>query len=473
MFQLIIDNKSFKAEILYVFEFISKILKIDIKLADLCYEDKSEIIINYSEKQILGNNIINIKPGNLFGINYLKKDSIPQKISYLDNIPIIYTYKDQDPKWNKVENVNSIVTNVDIIQSIFFMLTRYEEYVLWNEVDKDIYGRFAAVKSIAYKFNFLDIPIVNVYIDILKKWLKQLGYIFDKSNIDRIACLTHDVDAPFKYKYTLKNTIENLKKKGNTLKKINEVIKHTLALIDYNNDPFFTFDYIRSIEKKYNASSSFYFMSGGNSKFENFYDINDERIISLIRKLEYDECEVGYHYSFNSHNNLEMRTKEKEKLDKIFKLNVYGGRNHFLRFTPIESWRICENIGLLYDSTLSYADYNGFRCGTSYPYQPFDLEQHRKLNIYEIPLIVMEGTLKEEKYRNMNCDEAFNEIKKMIDVINRYGGVFSLLWHNSSFDKPNWNGWKKVFELTLDYLYQNNMKFMNGREVIESIINEV
>ncbi|MCY6959572.1 polysaccharide deacetylase family protein [Clostridium brassicae] len=188
-----------------------------------------------------------------------------------------------------------------------------------------------------------------------------------------------------------------------------------LSNINYEKDPFFTFNYIRDIEKKYNFKSSFYFMTGGNSDKDNFYKINDTRILELMYKLYKENCEIGYHYSFNSFGNLEQREKEKI-LDKHVENKIYGGRNHYLRFKAPESFRISETVGLLYDTTLSFADYDGFRCGICMTYKPFDVLENRKLDIWEIPLIVMEGTLKDKKYRNLSKKDGFLAIKEKIDI---------------------------------------------------------
>ena len=45
-----------------------------------------------------------------------------------------------------------------------------------------------------------------------------------------------------------------------------------------------------------------------------------------------------------------------------------------------------------WDSTLSYADKEGFRCGVCYSYSVFDIISRKKLNLKERPLIVMEGS---------------------------------------------------------------------------------
>ncbi|MCY6353982.1 polysaccharide deacetylase family protein [Clostridium sp. ZS2-4] len=434
--------------------------------------NKNNLIINYSNEIINKNNVINIIPSYLFSDKYLKLESMPKTpLKSYNDMPIIYTSGDEKPYVKKMDKC--IVTNIDIIQSSFFMLTRYEEVLLWDKIDKDLYGRFPAKESLAYKEGFLDFPIVNEYIEWLWEWIDYFNLGYKRKNVwgkhNFAACLTHDVDNPFKYIYSLKSDMKSLKNKK-TILAYRDIFLHTLSNINYKKDPFYTFDYIRRIEKKYNFTSSFYFMAGGKTDYENFYKIDDVKIAKLIDRLNQDKCEVGYHYSFNSFINFNERKIEKELLDKYIINKVYGGRNHYLRFKAPESWKISEEVGLLYDTTLSYAERIGFRCGICTPYKVFDVIQNKELNLWEIPLIVMEGSLKDKRYMNLNCDKALDEIKEKIDIVKKYRGVFTLLWHNSSFDKEGWKGWKKVFENTMRYLHKSNALGVSGREII-NILN--
>jgi len=45
------------------------------------------------------------------------------------------------------------------------------------------------------------------------------------------------------------------------------------------------------------------------------------------------------------------------------------------------------------DSTLTYPEKEGFRCGTCYKYSVFNILTRKKLKLKEMPLEVMEGSL--------------------------------------------------------------------------------
>jgi len=91
---------------------------------------------------------------------------------------------------------------------------------------------------------------------------------------------------------------------------------------------------------------------------------------------------------------------------------------------------ILEPNGIKYDTTLGVADYEGFRCGICCPYRPFDILENRALDIWEVPLIVMEGTL--FGYRGLSPGDGLKTVQRMVEAVERYRGVLVVLWHNSS-----------------------------------------
>lgn len=52
-----------------------------------------------------------------------------------------------------------------------------------------------------------------------------------------------------------------------------------------------------------------------------------------------------------------------------------------------------EEACLSYDSTLGFPDISGFRCGVCYEFPIFNILDRRVLNLYEVPLINMDGTI--------------------------------------------------------------------------------
>ena len=97
------------------------------------------------------------------------------------------------------------------------------------------------------------------------------------------------------------------------------------------------------------------------------------------------------------------------------------------------------------------------------------LFEDRIIDIWEIPLIVMDGTLDNKDYNNYGVDEAYNKVIGLINTIKKYNGVFSLLWHNPSLDKYDvkYIKWIPVYEKIMNYLGERSVKSYTGMELIE------
>ena len=116
---------------------------------------------------------------------------------------------------------------------------------------------------------------------------------------------------------------------------------------------------------------------------------------------------------------------------------VLGGRQHFLRWETPTTAQLWDENGLTYDSTLSCADHPGFRCGTGHEYPMYDLLNRKPLKVRERPLIVMECSVIAERYLGLGyTDQALDLMLTLKHRALRYGGNFTLLWHNAHFNHP-------------------------------------
>jgi len=100
-----------------------------------------------------------------------------------------------------------------------------------------------------------------------------------------------------------------------------------------------------------------------------------------------------------------------------------------------------------WDSTLGYADREGFRCGVCYEYSVFNILTREQLKLKEKPLIIMEESV--IRRENLSAIEMQEIILDLINKVKKYRGKFVFLWHNSSFNTEFWNRYKRVYENVL------------------------
>jgi len=384
----------------------------------------------------------------------IENDDYQDWIIELHNKEII-TIKDtffskypNDLEYLKLENIPSKIEELDIFAASFFMLSRWEEYVNKN---RDSHDRFPAYESLAYKQGFLDRPIVNEYLEELKSMLLALDNNLKFKIHNYKLILTHDVDMPLKYqsfKSGLREIVGDIIKRKDIKLSIKNSLQKVKVTFGLEKDPFDTFDYLMDISEKVGVKSYFFFMGKGLSKFDNMYDSSDKFINNLISKINKRGHHIGMHPTYDAYNNQTQFIKEKEELEKNLDTSITFGREHFLRFEVPTTWQIWEENGMKWDSTLSFADKEGFRCGVCYEYSVFNILTRKKLNLKEKPLIVMEGSF--ATYQpDIKPIEMEKKIKYLINKVKKYNGDFVFLWHNSSFNTVQWQKYQDIYKRVL------------------------
>lgn len=382
------------------------------------------------------------------GLEYLKESNVPKKIEYIKNeftpeedIPVIYGTNTLITTYQPSKTIQS---GIDIFASSFFMLARWEEFVNKN---RDKHNRFSVTESLAFKNNFLDRPIVNEYIEMLWSMLVYLGINQKRKKRQFNFVLTHDVDNPLRYT-NLKSTIREIMADIIKRKDIKSAIRKTKVLLKIEKDPFDTFDYLMDISEKIGTKSYFFFMGEGVTQYDNRYKCGDPFVQKLIQKIKKRKHHIGIHPTYDAYNNLLQFKKEKKELEKELNSSILFGREHYLRFEVPTTWQIWEDSGMEWDSTLSYASQEGFRCGVCYEYSVFNILTRKKLKLKEKPLIVMDGSI--VMYQpNMSIVEIETKINNLIYKTKKYNGQFVFLWHNSNFNTPEWKKYQNIYEKVL------------------------
>jgi len=380
---------------------------------------------------------------------YLNSSNIPEKIAWANNkfisskFPIIYGENYIEIQDNQYKRIKC---SIDIFASIYFMLSRWEEYA--NKA-RDDHDRFPASASLSYRFGFLDHPVVDEYVDFLWQMLLFLGYKEDRKQYVYSIKLTHDVDEPFELcsksnAALFRNIVGDVLKRKDyrrASKKIRLMGLGDEARLPY--DRYFTFDYIMDQSEKRGLKSAFYVLPNGSPEQSSKINIENKLMVKLLRSISKRGHEIGIHGHYDTYDNEEAFIKDVEKLRRVLEINriyskVFGGRQHYLRWKSPTTYYNYVDAELSYDSTLSYADVAGFRCGTCHEFQPFDFIKRKQLNIVERPLIAMECSVIDERYMNLGYTEkALEYFKKLKDECRKHNGNFVLLWHNSRLRDEN------------------------------------
>jgi hypothetical protein len=350
---------------------------------------------------------------------WLTPASLPAVRRAQDGLPVLYGSED----------------DVDVLGGAFFMLTRYEELVV---ADRDRFGRFPAAASVATREGFLDMPIVDAYVERLWDALSAAWPRLQRTPRAFEVVLTHDIDDPL-------TTIEHgprdvLRQLGGDLIRRRDprlAGRRLRSLVgDHRVDPNNTFDFLMEVSERHGLRSAFYFLAHRDERpRQGPYLFEHPWVRALIGQIARRGHEVGIHPSHCTYRDAERTLEELTRLRRVaesegVQQEQWGGRQHFLRWANPDTWRNWETAGLRYDSTLAYSEAVGFRAGTCHAYRAFDLQARRALDLQERPFQVMDVALLSSMA--LPLDAARATVLQIAAQCRRYRGSMGILWHNNT-----------------------------------------
>lgn len=413
----------------YTLEVLFKtILQVAYKLVDKdTFKENTEFPkINYSAEKLEGS--IWMQPHSLL----FETNSKTQDIAVTHQKEIPYFFK-----------TNAIADfQFDLFASSFYMLSRYEEYLPFSE---DEHKRFTAHESLAYKANFLQKPVVNL-------WAKQLrdAILDQKPNFlfpTRIFTQLNTIDVDIAYSFKGKSFVRQL---GGFVKSI-----FTFNFYDLNNrvscffgkkDPYDTYEVIKEIQESSNIDLIYFFQVGKQGIYDKNLSLNRvmQKLITKVSK----HAKVGIHPSYQSNSEYDLVNQEKKSLEKILKNPITKSRQHYLKMTFPTTYENLISIGIKEDHTLGYPDEIGFRAGMAIPFPFFNLETNTQRPLLLVPFQIMEGTLID--YMKLTPKEALFQIENIKKTIRDCNGQLVSIFHNSSLtDEGEFKGWLAVYKKLL------------------------
>ena len=388
--------------------------------------DDSIPLINYSYDRSVGG--IFIQPEGLLFQKGIRMQEI--WIAHLNDVPLFFQ---QPPEAG---------FQLDIFSFAFYLVTRYEEYLTFA---RDEQGRFVAESSLAYKHNFLDIPVVDIWAHRLGVTLKLLypDLIIPEKKYDHL--LTVNIDQPFEYKG--KGLARNLGGLFMDFIRSNNPGKRFRCMTGSVKDSYDTYSYIDKNADKYNCPVLYFFTTGDRSRYDKNINPYNMCYKKLIKRLSKNHS-VGLHSSYSSGNSAKLIIKEKNRLEDVTQQKITKLRKHYLMLILPHTFQVIQTVGIMEDYTLGHIREAGFRAGIARPFKFYDLTREETSSLVLVPFQYMDATF--QKYKRHNPSEAIESVGRLIKRTKEVGGLFVSVWHNTSLtDEGEWSGWRQLFEYTL------------------------
>lgn len=217
------------------------------------------------------------------------------------------------------------------------------------------------------------------------------------------------------------------------------------------SDPFWTFPQLLGGEDLRGVSSTFYVIaSHAHPTDGNQPNTYRRRIPEALTMLRDCRREVGLHGNDRDRLGVEPLEADRDDLATRAGGQIDGIRYHYLRCLCHETLPLLEQAGFAYDTSLAFAEHEGFRCGTALPFRPFDVARDRPLRLVELPLALMDNTLQNPKYRALPAEDGERASRDLLGRVAAVGGGVSILWHNNRFDRRTAEGYDDVYFALVD-----------------------
>ncbi len=333
----------------------------------------------------------------------------------------------------------------DLFSMAFYLMSRYEEYGIAQM--RDEHGRFLAKASVAAQNGFLEQPLIDQWADRLYGILRKR---FPQCSPRKINWrLESTIDVDFAWAYRHKGWRRS---SGGLLTDLlagrwGGLRRRIAVWLGRQKDPFYTFEHLQYLHREWGLQPLWFVLVADHGVFDKNISPLHPAMRALIGHLA-EAAEVGLHPSYASADNRSLLAREKSRLEAILRKPVTRSRQHYLRLKLPETYQQLIEAGMDEDHTMGYADAVGFRASTAHPFYWYDLEKETVTSLRIVPFQVMDVTLK--NYLALEPEAATALCEALAGQIKKTGGVFSFIWHNSSFSSEmGWEGWAVVYEKLL------------------------
>jgi hypothetical protein len=344
----------------------------------------------------------------------------------------------------------------DILGALFFLLTRYEEYVRSDA--RDAHGRFPARDSILWPGGWLRVPVADIYARWLDVALHRLWPRLPQERRPGGIVISHDIDHPgARFRWHGRRRLEAIAADVVKRRDPRLALRRAAGFVPVErvsrHDPYDTFGFLMDVSEAGGRRSTFFVLSADSALPEGSdYGIDDPLVGRVLRTAARRGHGIGLHGSYRSYMDGDRLAAEWRILDATWSSQLPGAiqrsvRQHYLMFRPGATWQAQVAAGFTSDWTLGFADEVGYRAGTSRPFRAFDVLAAEALPLTVRPLHVMDVTLRD--HLRLDSTASSELIADMARRTHALGGELSLLWHNSTLETPSARRWYRELVASL------------------------
>ncbi|MBL7472830.1 polysaccharide deacetylase family protein [Robertkochia sediminum] len=319
----------------------------------------------------------------------------------------------------------------DIFAASFYLMSRYEEYLPHV---KDEHGRYPAAESLAAKNNFLELPVIDIWVERLRVALAER--FPEMTNVQRSYAFTPVIDVPVIFRYRKRGIIRTI---GGTLVDLSrfrfrELFKRFGVLLGLKQDPNNVFDTLTALHKEHGIDALYFFLLADYSHYDKNVSVYKPVMRTLIKSVA-DYSIVSLMASYRSFKDPELLKKERRRLINFINRPVKRIRHRFNRLQVPETYREVVEAEFNEDYTMGYPEKVGFRAGTCTPFYFYDISYEEQLPLLVNPVAVIYSAL----YQYQNIKRTREKIRQLRQVVKDVNGHFNVVFSNDVLDFTAYN----------------------------------
>ena len=330
----------------------------------------------------------------------------------------------------------------DIFSASFYLLSRYEEYLPHV---KDEHGRFSPRDSLAYRNNFLKMPVVDLWaLQFLERLKERFPDIEIKTREYKHISV---VDVTTSHAFALRGFLRGVA--GFAVDfftfKFRRVLQRAKTWFDCKNDPYDNFSQLIGLHKKYNVYSIFFFQFAEYSTYDKNVSTNSNTFRFLIKSIA-DYSEIALAASYSSFADIALLRKEKKRLSNVINRPITSTRMRYNRVDLPETYRNLVEAEFTDDYTMGYTHEAGFRAGTCTPFYFYDLNLEIRQPVRLHPFAVHDYA-----FVNLtNSVEILNKIEVLYEQVKKVDGKFITVFSNELLGGSSSINWLDLYKTVLD-----------------------
>lgn len=365
------------------------------------------------------------------------------------------------PGFERIPGRRAVAMSHDVVASAFWFLSGLDEHRLGR---LDDLGRVPYTESIFTRLGISPlIAPVNSVIAAFRLALEALAVdgprpVYPGSRRFAVG-LSHDIDAlrrwtPRGYAVQASRILRAASKRDGLGAR--EAARSTLAALPHvplGEDPFWTIPKIVQTELRHEARSTFFIKTAFTHSFDGADRRSYFRLLPRAIAIANDSgSEIGVHGTHLAATSGPELRRQAALVAKYSGSSCRGNRFHNLRFLPGITEKVIGEAGLQYDSSLGFAEQEGFRRGITFPHFVYDPVGRTAVPVLEIPLALMDTTLIADRYRYLEKEDAWAAITSVLGKVKLDGGAVAILWHNDQIDGSVTRGLGGLYEQMVEWI---------------------